>query len=666
MTRLDPLPPQADPLPALRAAVEAGTLAPEGPLLDRLRGGAALSPSGRAGIVAEAADLVRAIRARGRPGLMEQVLAEYGLSTEEGVALMCLAEALLRVPDAPTIDALIEDKIAPSDWGRHLGKSSSSLVNAATWGLMLTGRVLEDRPPGLVGHLRGAVRRLGEPVIRAAVARAMKEMGRQFVLGETIQDARARAKALEARGVTHSYDMLGEAARTARDADAYFDAYRAAIRSVAADARHGSVARNPGISVKLSALHPRYEVAQEDRVGAELAPRLLELAREAKRAGIGLNVDAEEAERLSLSLDVIEAALRDPSLAGWDGFGVVVQAYGRRAGPAIDWLHGLAHALDRRVMVRLVKGAYWDAEVKRAQVEGLADFPVFTSKAGTDVSYLACARKLLGMADRVYPQFATHNAHTAAGVLHMAREAGVPPSAWEFQRLHGMGEALHELLRERHGTGLRIYAPVGEHRDLLAYLVRRLLENGANSSFVNKLVDAAVPPEAVAADPFDAPPARSLPTGRDLFPDRANSRGRDLSDRPTLASIEAARNPSGTRPGTRGRSWPRARGPGRRASRASPRRAARWAAWSRPTRPRSPARSGWPAPGPRPCPSAAPSSSAPPRSTRRTKARSWRCSHARRARRCPTRWASCARRWIFSATTPPEPRARQGAESGPA
>ena len=336
----------------LRAAIDAGALAPEGPLVARLSEAAALGPTDRARVVADAADLVRAIRARGRLGLMEQVLAAYGLSPDEGVALMCLAEALLRVPDAETIDALIEDKVAPSDWGRHLGHSSSSLVNASTWALMLTGRLLDESPPGLAGHLRGALRRLGEPVIRAAVARAMREMGRQFVLGETIEGAMARARAQEAQGVAFSYDMLGEAARTEEDAEGYLAAYARAVEAIGGAAR-GSVATSPGISVKLSALHPRYEVAQRARVMAEVVPRLLGLAQAAARANIGLNVDAEEAERLSLSLDVVEAVLRDPSLAGWDGFGVVVQAYGRRAAPVIDWLHGLAGALDRRLMVRL-------------------------------------------------------------------------------------------------------------------------------------------------------------------------------------------------------------------------------------------------------------------------------------------------------------------------
>ncbi|WP_461307952.1 bifunctional proline dehydrogenase/L-glutamate gamma-semialdehyde dehydrogenase PutA, partial [Albidovulum sp.] len=525
-------------------AIETGTLQPETPLVRRLIDAADLDARTRARIAAEGAALVRHIRADARPGLMEVFLAEYGLSTEEGIALMCLAEALLRVPDAETMDALIEDKIAPSDWGRHLGRSASSLVNASTWALMLTGRVLDDREPGIVGHLRGAVKRLGEPVIRRAVRQAMKEMGRQFVLGETISAAMERAARMEAQGYTYSYDMLGEAAKTAEDAERYAHAYSKAIAAIAGAAGSEDIRDNPGISVKLSALHPRYEVAQEARVMAELVPVVRDLARQAARARMGFNIDAEEADRLTLSLKVIEAVLADEELKGWDGFGVVVQAYGRRAGAVIDWLYALAERLDRRIMVRLVKGAYWDSEIKRAQVLGLADFPVFTRKEATDVSYIANARKLFGLTDRIYPQFATHNAHTVAAILAM--QTGQP---FEFQRLHGMGERLHDIVLKRDRTRCRIYAPVGAHRDLLAYLVRRLLENGANSSFVNQIVDEEVPPEKVAACPFAAVEAmlpeiasRAIRRGPDLFvPERRNSRGFDLTDAPTLALIDAAR-----------------------------------------------------------------------------------------------------------------------------
>jgi RHH-type proline utilization regulon transcriptional repressor/proline dehydrogenase/delta 1-pyrroline-5-carboxylate dehydrogenase len=526
------------------------TLRDEAASLAALIGGANLDAQARARIADRGAALVRGIRGSARPGLMEVFLAEYGLSTDEGIALMCLAEALLRVPDAPTMDALIEDKIAPSDWGRHLGHSSSSLVNASTWALMLTGKVLDDAPPGVAGHLRGAIRRLGEPVIRTAVGRAMKEMGRQFVLGETIAAALRRAAAMEARGYSYSYDMLGEAARTGNDAARYFDAYAQAIAAIGAAATRPDLRDNPGISVKLSALHPRYEVAQRARVMDELVPRVRALAGMARDAGLGLNVDAEESDRLALSLEVIQSAVSDTALAGWDGFGIVVQAYGQRAGMVIDWVHALARRLDRRVMVRLVKGAYWDTEIKRAQVLGLDGFPVFTRKAATDVSYIANARHLLSLSDRIYPQFATHNAHTVAAVLHMADEMGKDRDAFEFQRLHGMGEALHETVMAEAGTRCRIYAPVGAHRDLLAYLVRRLLENGANSSFVNQIVDDSVPPEIVAACPFaeiestSAAGHPALRRGPALFaPGRPNARGWDLANDGDMAAIEAARAP---------------------------------------------------------------------------------------------------------------------------
>ncbi|MGB5869551.1 MAG: proline dehydrogenase family protein, partial [Albidovulum sp.] len=377
----------------LWTALEAGSLTPEAPLLAQLIADAGLDAAARTRIAAAGADLVRKIRADVRPGLMEVFLAEYGLSTEEGISLMCLAEALLRVPDAETMDALIEDKIAPSNWGRHLGHSASPLVNASTWALLLTGKVLEEKEPGVAGHLRAAVRRLGEPVIRKAVARAMKEMGKQFVLGETITTAMKRAAEMETQGYSYSYDMLGEAAKTAHDAQRYAKSYAAAIAAIAAACRSDDIGANPGISVKLSALHPRYEVAQEARVMAELVPVVRDLARQAARARMGFNIDAEEADRLTLSLKVIEAVMSDPELTGWHGFGVVVQAYGRRAGATIDWLYDLATRHDRKIMIRLVKGAYWDAEIKRAQVLGLDDFPVFTRQEATDVSYIATARK---------------------------------------------------------------------------------------------------------------------------------------------------------------------------------------------------------------------------------------------------------------------------------
>ncbi len=527
----------------LRHQIDLAMYQDEATAVDHLVTTASLSDSDRARISAAAAELVRKIRGSSELGLMEVFLAEYGLSTDEGIALMCLAEALLRVPDAETMDELIEDKIAPSDWGKHLGHSASSLVNASTWALMLTGRVLDDEKPGLTRHLRSAVKRLGEPVIRSAVARAMREMGRQFVLGEDIHKAMKRAAGMQAKGFTYSYDMLGEAARTDADARFYHLAYSRAISAIADHCTNDSVAENPGISVKLSALHPRYEVAQQARVMEELVPRVRALALLAKSAGMGFNIDAEEADRLSLSLDVINAVLSEPALASWDGFGVVVQAFGQRAPLVLDCLHEMATRLDRKIMVRLVKGAYWDAEIKRAQVEGIAGFPVFTSKHHTDISYISNARKLLGMTDRIYPQFATHNAHTVQAVLDIATQEGCGPDDFEFQRLHGMGETLHKIVLKEQNTRCRIYAPVGAHEDLLAYLVRRLLENGANSSFVNQIVDEDVSPETVAACPFDHIGATpSLPKGPDLYqPERTNSKGWDLTHAPTLAVIDKGR-----------------------------------------------------------------------------------------------------------------------------
>ena len=535
-------------LDAIRARLRQDALPDESDAAMAAVNAAALDEDVRAKIVSRAIGLVRSIRERSDPGLMEVFLAEYGLSTDEGVALMCLAEALLRVPDDETIDALIEDKIAPSAWGAHLGRSSSSLVNASTWALMITGKVLNDEDQeGLVGALRGAIKRLGEPVIRAAVERAMRELGRQFVLGRTIDEAMERATELEAKGFTHSYDMLGEAARTEADAKRYHLAYGRAITTLAKACHSADSRQNPGISIKLSALHPRYEALKRDRVLSELMPRAKSLALLAKSAGMGLNIDAEEADRLDLSLDVIEALLRASALRGWDGFGVVVQAYGPRAPHVIDWLYTLASTLDCRIMVRLVKGAYWDTEIKRAQTLGLEGFPVFTQKASTDVAYIACAKKLLAMTDRIYPQFATHNAHTVAAILELASDR----ENFEFQRLHGMGEALHDQVMTSEGTRCRIYAPVGAHRDLLAYLVRRLLENGANSSFVNQIVDEDVPPEEVAADPF-IDVLNALPDARhpgirlpaDLYGDaRKNAKGWDLHDPLHLAEIEAMRAP---------------------------------------------------------------------------------------------------------------------------
>ena len=531
----------------LRLNIRESHLADEQAVLYALTRANPVSKQERDNIVARATQLVEDIRASDDPGVMEAFLAEYGLSTDEGVALMCLAEALLRVPDAETIDALIEDKIAPSSWGEHLGQSSSSLVNASTWALMLTGKILNDEETeGFAGVLRGAVKRLGEPVIRTAVKQAMKELGSEFVLGRDIEEAIERGKKAKSLGFTYSYDMLGEAALTNADAKKFFAAYQVAIKELAVNCTSDDIRENPGISIKLSALHPRYEVSQRKRVMLELVESTKSLARLAKQAGMGLNIDAEEADRLDLSLDVIEAVLRDPELAGWDGFGVVVQAYSKRCSGVIDWLYVLASKLDRKIMVRLVKGAYWDSEIKLAQQEGTIDFPVFTQKASTDASYISCASKLLGMTDRIYPQFATHNAHTMAAVLELTTDK----QAFEFQRLHGMGEQLHLKVLEQEQTRCRIYAPVGAHRDLLAYLVRRLLENGANSSFVNQIVDTDIPASEVASDPFDEISEASLADDvsyviqkpADLYaPSRTNSKGWDLHSIEDLAEIEAAR-----------------------------------------------------------------------------------------------------------------------------
>ncbi|MGB5863322.1 MAG: bifunctional proline dehydrogenase/L-glutamate gamma-semialdehyde dehydrogenase PutA [Sulfitobacter sp.] len=504
-----------------------------------------LSQTDRKKVAAAGAQYVDRVRKETSPSMMEAFLAEYGLSTEEGVGLMCLAEALLRVPDAETIDDLIEDKIAPSNWGAHLGHSSSSLVNASTWALMLTGRVLDDDPKGPTRVLRGLVKRMGEPVVRKAVAQSMRILGRQFVLGQTIKEGMKNARSEEAEGYTYSYDMLGEAARTDADAKRYQQAYADAITAIAKEAK-GDVRSSPGISVKLSALHPRYEYTHKETVMRELVPRALELAKQAAKANIGFNIDAEEQDRLDLSLDVIEAMLSDPALKGWDGFGVVVQAYGRRAAPVIETLYDMAERLDRKIMIRLVKGAYWDTEIKIAQELGVERFPVFTRKINTDMSYMACAQILMDRRDRIYPQFATHNAHTCAAVVAMA---GNDKDSFEFQRLHGMGESLHGIVKEAEGTRCRIYAPVGAHRDLLAYLVRRLLENGANSSFVNQIVDTSIPSESISKDPVDevkalgdqiANPTISQP--HDLFsPERKNSKGFRVNEPASILPLLAAR-----------------------------------------------------------------------------------------------------------------------------
>ncbi|SMQ60533.1 L-proline dehydrogenase /delta-1-pyrroline-5-carboxylate dehydrogenase [Devosia lucknowensis] len=532
---------------SLRAQIRARLYADESSLVRQLISETGLDGGARRAISDRAAGLVESVRSGTKLGLMESFLAEYGLDSEEGLALMSLAEALLRVPDSDTIDALIHDKVGGADWASHFGGSPSPLVNFSSWALNLTADVLGDPEVGPKSAIHRAVARLGEPVIRTAVGHAMRLMGSQFVFGRTIDEAVGNARRPEALGYRYSYDMLGEAARTADDAKRYFEAYLGAINALAPHCVHGSVRDNPGISVKLSALHPRYEVAQRDRVMSELVASTRVLAIAAAKANMGFNIDAEEADRLDLSLDVIEAVLATPELAGWNGFGVVVQAYGKRVLPLIDWLDALAERLDRRIMVRLVKGAYWDAEIKRAQVQGFPGYPVFTRKSATDVSYIAAARKLFG-AGRIYPQFATHNAHTAAAILHLASAAGRSTDTYEFQRLHGMGEQLHDVLRKTEGTTTRIYAPVGAHKDLLAYLVRRLLENGANGSFVYQIADEGIPAATVAEDPIgkleafgNAIPNPAIPQPAALFGKRGNSKGLDLTDPLAFGAVELAR-----------------------------------------------------------------------------------------------------------------------------
>src|SRR6516164_6010815 len=490
-------------------------------------------------IDAYARRLIEGIRARtGGLGGIEDFLHAYSLSTQEGLALMVLAEALLRVPDAATADRLIEDKLATGDWSSHHVKSSALLVSASAWTLGVTARIIHpgETPDSILESL---IKRLGIPAVRAATRQAMRLLGSHFVLGQTIEEALQRARMQPT--LRYSFDMLGEGARTAADAERYFASYAHAIDAIAAGA--GDIADRPGISVKFSALHPRFEAVSRHRVLTELVPRALELARKARDLDLDFTVDAEEADRLELTLDVVAAMLADASLRGWEGFGLAVQAYQKRAPAVIDWLNETASRLRRRLTVRLVKGAYWDTEIKRAQERGLADYPVFTRKAMTDLCYAACTRKLLAARPRLYPQFATHNALTVASVIEDA--GGV--EGYEFQRLHGMGEVLYQLLLADHPeAACRIYAPVGGHRDLLAYLVRRLLENGANSSFVSVAADPAVPIASILERPQerigDVHHARNpkIPLPRDLYgPDRRNSSGVEFGDRAALAALLA-------------------------------------------------------------------------------------------------------------------------------
>jgi RHH-type proline utilization regulon transcriptional repressor/proline dehydrogenase/delta 1-pyrroline-5-carboxylate dehydrogenase len=530
-----------------RDAIVADYLADETACVTQLLEAAAIPDDATTRITEHAGALVAAMRDHPAGGI-DALLGEYDLSSGEGVALMCLAEALLRIPDSETADDLIRDKLAEADWARHLGDDSSLFVNAATWGLMLTGRLVqfEDAPVDNVGDFLGRLAaRLGEPVVRRALQEGMRVLGHQFVMGDTIDKALARATTGDYARYRYSFDMLGEAALTTDNAERYFDAYRRAISSVAEHAgRQSDVFAAPGLSIKLSALHPRFEFAKQRRLREELVPRVAALARQAQHHNLGLAIDAEEAERLDPLLDVFEQVYARGDSGDWEGFGLAVQCYQKRALPVTDWLIDVARRHGRRIPVRLVKGAYWDAEVKRAQERGLDDYPVFTRKAHTDVAYQACARRLLACTDAVYPQFATHNARTAATVLELA--AGATP--FEFQRLHGMGDALFtQLLEAFPEVPCRVYAPVGRHEELLPYLVRRLLENGSNTSFVNRISDADKPIEAIVADPVATVRAEGphrhprIPLPADLFgEDRRNARGLNLQDARTLRALDDA------------------------------------------------------------------------------------------------------------------------------
>ena len=569
------LTPELPPAPApLRAAITAGWVRDEADHVRELLVAARQPEADRAAIQATAADLVRRVRARAQDqGAIEAFMRQYDLGSEEGVLLMCVAEALLRIPDQDTADKLIRDKLGDADWKRHLGQSDSVLVNASTWGLMLTGTLVDladDTKRDVHNAFKRLIGRVGEPVIRLAVRQAMRIMGHQFVMGRTIEEALARSRKGDNASYRYSFDMLGEGALTTADGLRYLDAYRMAIHAIgrSGDFAQADVFAVPSISVKLSALHPRYEHAKRARVLAELGPRLLELSQLAKHYGIGLTIDAEETDRLELSLDLIFQVLGDASLDGWHGFGIVVQAYQKRAPFVIDFIADRARALGRRIPVRLVKGAYWDSEVKRAQVDGQAGYPVFTRKPNTDVSYQACARRLLQATDAVYPMFATHNAQTIAAIHRMAQTvlgdaaAAGTASRYEFQKLHGMGDDLYAEVvpAERLNVPCRVYAPVGSHEDLLPYLVRRLLENGANSSFVNRITDENVAIDELIRDPvetvsaFERIPHPRIPLPVDLYRshlaldssnDRDNSMGLNLANDSQLQALAQQINAAG-------------------------------------------------------------------------------------------------------------------------
>ena len=537
------LPAVTDPI---RARITTAWARDETEAVNELLAQATLPPAERELVLARASELVARVRAKSdQQSAVESFMREYDLSSEEGVLLMCVAEALLRIPDAETADKLIRDKLGEANWRKHLGGSESLFVNASTWGLMLTGRMVtlgEETRGNFTGALKRLAGRAGEPVIRLAVRQAMRIMGHQFVMGRTIDAALDRSLNKDNRAYRYSFDMLGEAALTEADAQRYQKAYLKAIDAIGQRGPFSSLVDAPSISVKLSALHPRYDVANRERVQRELTPRLLELAQRAQRHGIGMTIDAEEADRLELSLDVIGAVFGDPSLEGWNGFGMVVQAYQKRAPFVIDWLVETARKANRRWCVRLVKGAYWDSEIKRAQEGGLSGYPVFTRKPNTDVSFLACARQLFDAgADFVYPQFATHNAHTIASIQQFAN--GRP---FEYQRLHGMGVDLYnEVIGPKNlNVPCRVYAPVGSHEDLLPYLVRRLLENGANTSFVNRIVDEDVSIRDLVADPceivrhFDSKPHPRIPQPVGIYGElRKNSMGVNLSSDNELRAL---------------------------------------------------------------------------------------------------------------------------------
>ncbi len=524
--------------------------------LNGLKEKVGLSEADNQAIENHASELVEILRKeRLKDGGLEAFLFQYDLSSEEGIALMCMAEALLRVPDSKTVDKLIKDKLTQGDWESHLGKSHSLFVNAATWALMLTGKVmgehksLESRfesKKSLQSGLQKLASKGGEPLVRQAVSHAMKILSKQFVMGRSIKEALKRAKDQERMGYRYSYDMLGEAAFTQDDADTYFEAYQTAIETVAKQNSIDNPIDGPGISIKLSALHPRYEYLKKERVLEQMLPRVMTLVIKAKEANINLTFDSEEAHTSGLLMEVFAKVAAHPDVQGWDGLGIAVQAYQKRALSLIAWLNDLCERHDIKLMVRLVKGAYWDTEIKLAQEQGLSGYPVFTRKAATDVNYLACARALLKVSDRLYPQFATHNAHTVAAVMKMASQEKI--SAYEFQCLHGMGGPLYDRLVEDKKVPCRIYAPVGTHEHLLAYLVRRLLENGANTSFVNRIVNADLDVKDLVADPvalmesYDNTPHPNIPLPDSIYPDRTNSKGIDINNPIEVSALIQAMN----------------------------------------------------------------------------------------------------------------------------